>query len=203
MLTGLFLLGFFVDQPVDHWVASHRDAGWEVAAKLCSRFLAWHWLMAMAGAGLLLAWVRGWRDWMRVLCVMMIAASLAGLSADLLRGLTGRTRPYAQVPQGFYGIRSGSKWLITEHAYNSFPSGHTAAIAGFAVPLLFWRRRLAWLVFAIISLVAAARVYLGAHHLTDIFAGALLGALIASAVWGRIPFARGAISESPSRAAPA
>ncbi len=138
---------------------------------------------------------------MRMICVMMIAASLAGLSADLLRGLTGRTRPYAQVPQGFYGVRSGSEWLITRHAYNSFPSGHTATIAGFAVPLLLWRRRLAWLVVPVISLVAAARVYLGAHHLTDILAGALLGTLIAVAVFRRATLARGTISESQPQAA--
>jgi membrane-associated phospholipid phosphatase len=200
-LIGLVLIGFFVDQPIDRWVATHRAGDWEMAAKLCSRFFAWHWLMAAAGAGLVLASVKGRREWLRVLCVMMVAASLAGLTADVLRGLTGRTRPYAQVPQGFYGVRSGSEWLITKHAYNSFPSGHTAAIAGFAVPLLFWRRGFAWLVFPVISLVAAARVYLGAHHFSDVLAGALLGTLIAVAFWRRTGLARRTISESPPRAA--
>lgn len=141
--------------------------------------------MGAALAGLLLSWAAQKRELMRVLCVMMIAASLAGLSADVLRGLTGRTRPYADVPQGFYGIRSDSRWLITKHAYNSFPSGHTAAMTGFVFPLLLWRRRLLVIVVPLVAVVAAARVYLGAHHVSDTVAAAILGSFVAILVWSQ------------------
>ena len=183
-LAILLALAFSVDGFVDRWAADNRVAEWETAAKFTSRYLAWHWLMGYAVVALLIAWLRGRREVMRVICVMMIAASLAGLSADLLRGLTGRTRPYYdQVPQGFYGVHDGSRWLITKHAFNSFPSGHTSAITGFAIPLLFWRRWLALLVVPLITVVAAARVYLGAHHLSDVVAGAILGSVVAAFVW--------------------
>jgi undecaprenyl-diphosphatase len=89
------------------------------------------------------------------------------------------------VPQGFYGVRHDSKWLVTKHAFNSFPSGHTAAITAFAVPLWLWRRRLALLVIPAIAAVAASRIYLAAHHLSDVVAGAMLGSVIAIFVWRR------------------
>ncbi|HEX8280130.1 MAG TPA: phosphatase PAP2 family protein, partial [Chthoniobacterales bacterium] len=175
LCLGVLLLAFLCDGVIDQWVATHRSAEWELAAKMCSRYSAWPWLMLSAALALLAAWLRGRRDWLRVVCAMMIAASLAGLAADLLRGVTGRTRPYAPVRQGFYGVHDGSRWLITKHAYNAFPSGHTAAITGFLVPLVLRWRRVALAALPMIALVGAARVYVGAHHPSDIVAGALLG----------------------------
>jgi undecaprenyl-diphosphatase len=196
-LLVVLLLSFQFDAALDRWVAVNRAFVWETAAKICSRYFAWHYLMLYALIGLSLAWWRGRQDWMRILCVMMLSASLAGLSADFLRAAIGRTRPSAKVAQGWYGVRSGSEWLITEHAYNSFPSGHTTAATGFALPLLFWRRRCGWLVLPFIGAVAAARIYVGAHHLTDVIAGALLGFLIALWIWRRT-----AAGEDPLRVLP-
>lgn len=176
---------FLLDRSVDLWVASHHSAAWETGARICSRFFAWHWLMLGAGAGLLFAPRARRRDWMRLLCVMMVAASLAGLSADVLRGITGRTRPSARVTQGWYGVRSDGRWLVFNHAYNSFPSGHTSAAMGFAFPLFLWRRRLGLVALPFLAVVAGARVYVGAHHVSDVLAGAALGTLIALWVWRR------------------
>jgi membrane-associated phospholipid phosphatase len=184
-LLLLLILSFLLDDTVDRWVAAHQIPGWKTAAKICSRYFAWPWLMLGAGGGLLVAWLRNRRDWMRVLCAMMIAASLAGLAADLLRGVTGRTRPYAQAPQGWYGVRAGAQWLIIKHAYNSFPSGHATTIVAFSLPLFFWRRSLGLVVFCSVGAVAGARVYLGAHHLSDVVAGAILGTVVAVLVWRR------------------
>lgn len=178
-------VAFLVDGSIDQWVAAHADPQWVAAAKFCSRYFAWHWLMTIAAIGSVIAWLRRRRDWLRVLCAMMIAASLAGLSADILRGATGRTRPYVSAPQGWYGVRTGSQWLITKHAYNSFPSGHVTAVVGFVCPLLFWRRLAAAMALPLVAMVASARVYLGAHHLSDTIAGAILGTLVALWVWRR------------------
>jgi membrane-associated phospholipid phosphatase len=183
-LLVLLALAFSIDGFVDRWVAENQVAAWHRAAQWCSRFFAWHWLIGYALLGLAIAWLRGRRDVARLLCAMMIAASLAGLAADVIRGLSGRTRPYyKEVPQGFYGVHDGSRWLITKHAFNSFPSGHTSAMTGFAIPLLFWRRSFILLVAPLIAAVAAARVYLGSHHLSDVVAAAILSSLIAGWVW--------------------
>ena len=186
--AGLLLLAlaFLVDGALDRWCAAHRVPELELFAKVCSRFLAWHWLVALAGTGVLVTWIQRRRAWLPVLCAMIVASSLGGLSADFLRGMTGRTRPYAPATQGWYGLRQDGRWLIGKHAYNSFPSGHVAAITGIAFPLLLWRRRLGLTVLPLVALVAAARVYLGAHHLSDVVGGALLGSIAAMWVWRRI-----------------
>jgi membrane-associated phospholipid phosphatase len=187
----LLVLAFMIDGSVDRWVAANQVASWHNVAQMCSHYFAWHWLMGFAVVGLALAWCFGRREIMRVICVMMIAASLAGLCADVVRGITGRTRPYFKdVPQGFYGVHDGSRWLITKHAYNSFPSGHTAAITGFTVPLLVWRRRLIVAVVPLIGIVAAARIYLGSHHLSDVVASVILGTFIATWVWRQVTSGR-------------
>jgi membrane-associated phospholipid phosphatase len=182
---SVLALAIRFDMPVDHWVATHRDAGWQRLAGFCSRASEWHWLMAAAAAGVFIAWRCRRVDWMRVLCLMMISASLAGLTTDVLRAASGRTRPYAKVTQGFYGVRNGSEWLITKHAYNSFPSGHVTVAAAFVFPLFFWRRKIGGALFVLVPVVAAARIYLRAHHLSDAVAAVIVGGVVALIVWRR------------------
>jgi membrane-associated phospholipid phosphatase len=69
---------------------------------------------------------------------------------------------------------------------SSFPSGHVAAAVcyGAMVVVLFWHTRKTWLrisaavVVAMIPVaVGLARMYRGMHHLTDVVAGAIIGAM--------------------------
>jgi undecaprenyl-diphosphatase len=68
----------------------------------------------------------------------------------------------------------------------SFPSGHAANAAVIAtVGGLLVRRPWAWSAGAgYVLLVAASRVVIGAHWLTDTIAGAVEGAAVALLVWG-------------------
>ncbi|HEV7623821.1 MAG TPA: phosphatase PAP2 family protein [Amnibacterium sp.] len=67
----------------------------------------------------------------------------------------------------------------------SFPSGHTANAAVLAtVAGLLLRRRWAWIAGGgYVALVAASRVVLGAHWLTDTVIGAVEGASVTLLVW--------------------
>lgn len=190
---GVFLLlaagigaSFLADAPVEGWVAAHHDPAWENVAKNISRYGAWHWLMAASLVALAIAKLRQRRDWIRILAAMMIAASIAGLTADCIRGLTGRARPNADVPQAWYGMRHDSKWLIGRHAYNAFPSGHTTVATAFATVLwLSHRRRGAVLLLGAI-IVGGSRIYLSDHHFSDVVAGFALGGAVATWVWPRV-----------------
>jgi membrane-associated phospholipid phosphatase len=176
LLAGLCIgVSFFFDAPLDAWFLTHRDPTWEGVAKAVSRYGAWHWLMGAAAVGLAVSWWRGRRDWMRLLFAMMVASSIAGLSADCLRGLTGRTRPYADAPQGWYGVRHDSKWLVGKHAYNSFPSGHTSAATAFATVLWLVHRKRGGFLLLGAAAIAVSRLYLRDHHFSDVVAGAFLG----------------------------
>jgi membrane-associated phospholipid phosphatase len=109
---------------------------------------------------------------------MTLGAILCGLSANVFRGLLGRTRPEAPVEQGWFGPRKDGRWIVGKHAYSSFPSGHTAAAAGFGL-VLFLRGRRPGLFGASYALsVAWSRVHLGVHRPSDVAAGFLLSAFV-------------------------
>ncbi|WP_344094982.1 phosphatase PAP2 family protein [Microbacterium deminutum] len=74
---------------------------------------------------------------------------------------------------------------LANDAMTSFPSGHTSLAATVTVVVaLLIRARVAW-VFAVIWVAAMAwsRTYLEAHWLTDVIAGAVLGASVAVLTW--------------------
>ncbi len=61
----------------------------------------------------------------------------------------------------------------------SFPSGHTLHAVSFTWQAVAHFGELAWVLVPLACLVAASRVVLGLHYLSDVLAGALLGALLA------------------------
>lgn len=92
----------------------------------------------------------------------------------ILKPLVARPRPFETV--------SGVSMLITPPDGYSFPSGHT--ITSFAAATVLWFRswKLALPATIVASLIGFSRMYLFCHYLTDVAAGALLGAAVAVAV---------------------
>jgi len=68
---------------------------------------------------------------------------------------------------------------VPMHAYNSFPSGHSATAFGIFIILIFLTKRnrlkFFWLLVALLT--AFSRVYLSQHFMGDVLAGALIGTL--------------------------
>lgn len=130
----------------------------------------WSWLFSpLIGAalfavlfGVLIA-VRRYRD---ALTVLLSGLSVAG-AVYFIKALVGRPRPTV------------NPHLWADDA--SFPSGHAAGAAAFAV-LAVWMvngRAKPWVGVAgalLFGLVAASRLYFGVHYPSDVLAGALLGA---------------------------
>jgi len=101
------------------------------------------------------------------------ALALAGFSSlavnTVVKGTVGRSRPQALGPAGPVPVRRPSS--------SSFPSGHTLAAFCTAVALAESpAETAAYLAFA--TAVAASRVYLRAHHASDVVGGAVIGAAI-------------------------
>src|SRR5262245_29286331 len=123
-------------------------------------------VVASMGMIAFLAVLRLWR-----LAGIWAAVTLGGFKlVDVLKGFYDRARPEFDDP--FVFISSGS-----------FPSGHTADAAMFYGMLAYLviraTRRIGWFtlpVFAlIVALIGFTRIYLGAHWVSDVVGGWILG----------------------------
>ena len=109
-------------------------------------------------------WETRKREWIVPLWTSFLASGLVTL---ILKLLFMRTRPFEAMNLGVSLVFPG--WNT------SFPSWHAAAaFAGLAIlDKEFPRFKWFWILFA--GLVAFSRIYIGAHYLSDVFAGIIIG----------------------------
>jgi membrane-associated phospholipid phosphatase len=97
------------------------------------------------------------------------AGALAWTAAQAAKPLLPRTRPYE---------RDEAERLVVEPAGTSWPSGHAAVAAAVADVLARGSGPVTGTVLAAAAVgVAASRVYVGVHHLSDTVAGLGVGLL--------------------------
>ncbi len=108
------------------------------------------------------------------LVFIFLAASFPGVISHLLKILLGRSRPSELFSHHMYGFYF---WQFHNNMW-SFPSGHTTTISGVTTALSFLLPRLWGIFFAVCLLVAASRVILTAHFVSDVMAGMYLGFII-------------------------
>jgi undecaprenyl-diphosphatase len=103
---------------------------------------------------------------------LFAAIAVPGLAVNILKHIIGRGRPYVGGSLDPFHMNP----LSWPAAYASMPSGHaaTAGAVAVAVSTLWPRSRTLMLVYAVVIL--ASRVVLTAHYLTDVLAGAAVGA---------------------------
>lgn len=133
-------------------------------------------LVAMAATAAY-AW---WRRERRIAVWILLATAVEAMANPLLKQIFERDRPHWSQP------------LSTAGGY-SFPSGHAASAGLFCTVAILltivltgrgWRRRLIitlWVLFGLA--IAANRVLLGVHFLSDVIGGLSLGSLIALLLW--------------------
>ena len=119
-----------------------------------------------------LAWRRGDHHGVAAAVWAGGAALVALLVGQLVGGPIDRARPYEVMPKAHV--------LIDRTTDFSFPSDHALVAGSVAVGLLFADRR--WGIAACVAavLMAAARVYVGAHYPGDVVAGLVFGAVVAA-----------------------
>lgn len=99
---------------------------------------------------------------------------LAAVTTGVLKVLIGRPRPMM--------LSASFNQFIFDWAFNSMPSGHTAAtfaglvMAGMLAPKI---KPITWTVAIIVGL---SRIYIGAHWPTDVILGAFIGMVSADVV---------------------
>lgn len=164
---------FYVDLPV---AIASRSLDMEIVSvfQVITRLGNSVWYLVPAAFLFLLfhyAWKR--EQWARWSLFIFSAVAVSGLTTDLFKWLTGRWRPKAHLQDQLYGF----DYFGVGYEATSFPSGHATTIWAFCVAMtvLFPRYRLVWYVLAI--LVSISRVIVGAHYLSDVFAGAYVAVL--------------------------
>jgi lipid A 4'-phosphatase len=105
---------------------------------------------------------------------LFLSIAASGIATDLLKFIFGRLRPKLLFNSGAYDFG----WLGLRPDHWSFPSGHTATIVALMTALWsLWPQHLLFYVL-VASVVSLSRVAVGAHYLSDVFAGALIAILI-------------------------
>jgi len=108
--------------------------------------------------------------WRRIAMVCFLGASLAGLFDDCFRLTLGRPRPDAHIADGFYGIG-----YTFQGKFQSFPSGHAAAVFGTAAALLVVDLPLGLITTVYALAVVWARMELYRHYPSDVIVGSIVG----------------------------
>jgi len=137
--------------------------------------------------GLILMAIAYWRRskrWVRIFAAMLLACALAGIANRVVKISTGRARPDVQAEARWSGPNFSA-------SYHSFPSGHTAASTAFFATLAFASWRIGLGLLAIPLLIAFSRMYVGAHHVSDVVCAALLATLVAYLVARRMALSIG------------
>jgi membrane-associated phospholipid phosphatase len=186
----LCAVSFLFDDPVIAWVLSHPSRLVKHVAQFFTRWGDFPPIVALLLLLLLAAWLLKRPFVIRILLLMLGSAMAGGLAANILRVLTGRARPSAGGLPGWYGLKDHGAWIAGSYKYSSFPSAHTAVAIACVVPLwllLPCRQRVAVALPAtLVALcIAASRILLNAHHLSDVLTSVWLGILISTFICAR------------------
>jgi membrane-associated phospholipid phosphatase len=171
----LVVASFYLDAAAQAWMTAHRDLGMRSFMQAVSRYGDWPEHVALGLVLVGLAYWRGNKRWVRIFAAMIVACALAGAVARVVKISTGRARPNVQTEAGWNGPRFSPR-------FNSFPSGHTAASTAFFATLAFASWRIGLGLLAIPLLIAFSRMYVAAHHLSDVVCAVVIGAAVAYVV---------------------
>jgi undecaprenyl-diphosphatase len=164
----LLLASFYLDAGTQAWMEQHQSTGLRNFMETLSRFGDWPGHVALGLILMGIAYWRGSKRWVRIFAVLILACALAGVVTRVVKISAGRARPNVQSEAEWNGPQFSAR-------YTAFPSGHTAASTAFFATLVFAGRRTGLGLLAIPVLVAFSRMYVGAHHLSDVVAAALIG----------------------------
>lgn len=104
---------------------------------------------------------------------IFVTNAATGITVNIIKVFLPRYRPLLYFSDGAFGFTH--EWIPFEPSHLSFPSGHTVTVFSLAVAggLLQPKYRWHFLIFA--SMIAASRVLVTAHYLSDVLIGAWFG----------------------------
>ncbi len=183
--VALLLLGFAfaADAPVREFVKREATPAQTQFADFVTKHTYSPWFFGVC----VLGWATGRmlrrQDWQRRWLAIAAATALAGLAVNIPRALTGRARPSNTEAQGWFGLRHNGEWIVARHKFNSFPSGHSTTAAGFAFAALLCFPRVGWLAMLAAITTGWSRIWMNAHHFSDVAVGLVFGSILGWCMW--------------------
>lgn len=175
------LLLFFCDR----FLLEHFRLPEHSTANEAARFLS-KWGDFYTGCLVAIAAVFAWgtitkKKSLRTLALaMLLSGAAAGLTATILRFVSGRPRPSSQIADGLYGPRFQQNKhgvMLPSYNYNSLPSAHAATALGTAVPALILQPAVGIPLTIVGVAIGWSRFQLGRHNPSDIYLGFCIGTL--------------------------
>jgi undecaprenyl-diphosphatase len=184
LIAAALFAALFVDQPLAALMA-RADPEVHLVADRVTRFGRSTWYLitfAVAAIALTLLARRQLsparktmlRWWAGAALFIFLSIAASGLLTDLVKLLVGRARPMV-AGGGFDPFTVG-------YAYNSFPSGHSTTCFALAFAIAALWPRWFWPMLACAIAVAASRVILQVHYLSDVIGGALVSLVTVNAL---------------------
>jgi len=146
-----------LDRRVEAWIVAHRVGALDHPFVWLSATGVFGLVWIVLGAVVAVALRR-----LSVFLLVVVADVLADLAASGLQAAVGRPRP-------------DETHRLVEVSSFSFPSGHAATSFACALVLASFVPRLAVAFFALATLMAFSRLYLGVHYPLDVLGGGVLG----------------------------
>ncbi len=177
VVSGLLLTTsvLFIDQPLALWINAHQTPETRLIGKWLEEAGKSHWVLGYCLIVAAVAW-RSWRSIAHRHIALFTAVAASGILANIIKIIVCRTRPPLLIEKGLatfdlFGFR-------TEYLWNSFPSGHATTGLAIAIAGSVTWPRLSWLMWLIGISIALGRLMYNVHYLSDVIAGALLGAMV-------------------------
>ncbi len=104
---------------------------------------------------------------------VFVSIAGAGIAVNIVKQIVGRARPWSFAETGPFAFHP----LQFDHAFQSFPSGHSTDAGAIAMVLMLFFPRWRVAAFGLLFLLAFARVPAGAHYPSDVVAGFACGLL--------------------------
>lgn len=127
-------------------------------------------LFYVPGACAIVYWI--WTNWREAILggpVLAISVGLSDFIGGQLKWVFERVRPCRALTEAVKIEPNGCGALF------SFPSNHAANTAAIASFLQVLYPQSGWVSWPIVALIGFARVYIGAHYVTDVLGGWILG----------------------------
>ena len=113
---------------------------------------------------------------MKVLRALGTVVPAAFLAKVVLQFVFGRSGPHIWV---FYHLPPRFYWFRSDAGYGCFPSGHMTVFTALMTTVLHYYPRYRRIILVLLFLLALALIATNYHFLSDVVAGALLGAAVA------------------------